>query len=221
MIKALIFDLDGTLADTERMHYRAWKETLLGNGVKEFSFADFLAFVGTSNEKVAGDFIASDRIPKSVAQLIEEKQNLYMELLPEVRLMAGAKEVIGRYHRKLHLAVASSSHKKEVLALLRLNDLDSFFDPVITGDMITRKKPDPEIYLKVQEILKVQPNQCIAFEDSSPGLNSAKNAGMYGVAIPNDFTANHDFSRADLVLGSLHEIDDKILPALREKNPEP
>ena len=76
MIKALIFDLDGTLANTELLHYRAWEKTLLNNGVNQLPLETFLNYVGTSNEKVAGDFIESDDINKTLTELVREKQEI-------------------------------------------------------------------------------------------------------------------------------------------------
>ena len=211
MIKALIFDLDGTLANTEMLHYQAWKEALLNNGVYQFSFETFLNYVGTSNEKVATDFIKSDKIEKSAAELIREKQDMYMEYIPEIKLCDGVREILSRYHKKKVLAVASSSYKQEIMAILGANDLTEYFSEVIGGDMVERKKPDPEIYLRVQSLLNLASEECLAFEDSSSGLIAAKNAGMYGVAIPNEFTRNHDFSRADYILGTLAEVNDEML----------
>jgi beta-phosphoglucomutase len=211
MIKALIFDLDGTLANTEMLHYRAWKEALLQNGVVRFTLETFLNYVGTSNEKVATDFIHSDKIDKSVAELIREKQALYLRFIPEISLCDGVREVLSRYHRKKLLAVASSSHQQEIMAILKTNKLAEYFSKVIGGDMVELKKPNPEIYLKVQSLLHVAPEECIAFEDSTSGLIAAKNSGMFGVAIPNEFTGNHDFGRADCILGTLAEVNDELL----------
>jgi len=219
MIKTLVFDLDGTLANTERLHYRAWKETLTANGVSEFSIETFMTFVGTSNEKVAGDYIRKEKIGKTIPQVVREKQAVYMDLIPEIKLFAGARDILIRYHGTYRLTLASSSHKKEILTLLKLHRLDTFFELIIGGDMVKRKKPDPEIYLKVQQEMSVKPHECIAFEDSEHGLNSAKYAGVYGVAIPNEFTRDHNFSRADLILDSLHAMNDKKITSLQQSPP--
>ncbi|MBW1635869.1 MAG: HAD family phosphatase [Deltaproteobacteria bacterium] len=219
MIKALVFDLDGTLANTELLHYRAWKETLASNGVAEFSLETFMTFVGTSNEKVAGDYITKEKIEKTIPQIVKEKQAIYMDLIPEVKLFDGAREIITRYHGTFRLALASSSHKKEILALLKSHQLDIFFELIIGGDMVRRRKPDPEIYLKVQQELSLAPHECVAFEDSEHGLNSAKNAAMYGVAIPNEFTRGHNFTRADLILNNLGAMDDEKIAALLQCPP--
>lgn len=214
MIRALIFDLDGTLVNTELLHYQAWREILLQNGVAEFTTERFLDYVGTSNEKVATDYIASDGIEKSVDELVLEKQATYMKRIPKIELCDGVLEILQRYQGKMHLAVASSSHKREIIAILESHGIANYFSVVIGGDMVVKKKPDPEIYLKVQGILGVSVEECLAFEDSGHGLNAAKNAGMFGVAIPNKYTSEHDFSRADRVVGSLDEVNDTFLEQL-------
>jgi len=219
MIKALIFDLDGTLANTEHLHHQAWEKTLLNNGVARFPLETFMNYVGTSNEKVAEDYIKSDNIRKNTAELVREKQTLFRDLIPGIELTRGAREIIDRYHTTFQLAIASSSYKNEIMLLLNSHKLNDYFDLVIGGDMVRRKKPDPEIYLKAQQSLGVLPEECIAFEDSEHGLSSAKNAGLYGVAIPNQFTLNHNFERADLTLNSLNEIDNEKITALLQHQP--
>lgn len=214
MIKALIFDLDGTLVNTEPLHYRAWKATLMENGVAEFTFETFLYYVGMSNEKLASDFINSDGIEKSVSELVRDKQAMYVEFIPNIHLCEGVHQVLQRYHKTMELAVASSSHQLEIKAILEAKELTGYFSRVVGGDMVDKKKPDPEIYLKVQSLFNVTAEECIAFEDSASGLNAAKNAGMYGVAIPNEFTRNHDFTRADRILSTLAEVDDELIRQL-------
>lgn len=214
MIQALIFDLDGTLANTEMLHFKAWRKALLQNGVGEFTLEDFLRYVGTSNEKVANDYIQSDGIKKSQKELVTEKQTLYMDLIPEVELCAGAREILERFHGKMSLAVASSSHEKEVRAILETHDLISYFPVILGGDMVQKRKPDPEIYLKAQNLLGKAPHECVAFEDSGPGLNAAKNAGVKAVAVPNEFTREHDFTRADSIVTSFNAVNLALLEGL-------
>jgi HAD superfamily hydrolase (TIGR01509 family) len=214
MIQALVFDLDGTLANTEMLHFKAWREALLQNGVAEFTLDHFLRYVGTSNEKVASDFIESDGIKKSQKELITQKQTIYMDLVPEVELCIGVKDILDRFQGQMSLAVASSSHEKEVRAILEIHSLSSYFPVVLGGDMVQERKPHPEIYLKAQSLLAMKPEECVAFEDSGPGLNAAKNAGMKAIAVPNEFTQGHDFSRADSVVASLCDVDIVLLQDL-------
>ena len=214
MIQALIFDLDGTLANTEMLHFKAWRETLLQNGVVEFSVEDFLHYVGTSNEKVAGDYRENKQIQKSREELVAEKQTHYMQLIPEVQLCPGAKAIVERFYGHMSLAVASSSHEKEIRAILEVHGLISYFPVILGGDMVQKRKPDPEIYLKAIGLLNKKPEHCVAFEDSGPGLHAAKNAGMKAIAVPNEFTREHDFTRADSVITSLAAVDLALLHGL-------
>ena len=211
MIKTFIFDLDGTLVNTEKLHYRAWKQALTQNGVGTISFETFLSFAGTSNEKVAADYINSHSIKKSITELVLEKQAFYMNLVPDVELCDGVCEVINTFKDKVSMAVASSSHRKEVHAILSAHGLIDSFSQIVGGDMVTRQKPDPEIYLTTNRLLGIAPQHSIAFEDSTHGLQAAKSAGLYSVAIPNEFTMGQDFSHADMVLNSLKEFSQEVL----------
>ncbi|BHH86187.1 HAD family hydrolase [Desulforhopalus sp. 52FAK] len=214
MIQALVFDLDGTLANTEKLHFKAWRKALLQNGVAEFTFEEFLRYVGTSNEKVANDYRESDGIQKSQNELVREKQTIYMELIPEVELCRGAQDIVDRFRGQMRLAVASSSHEKEVRAILEITGLLPHFSVVLGGDMVQNKKPDPEIYLKAQGVLGVSGMRSVAFEDSGPGLTAAKKAGMKTIAIPNEFTKAHDFTQADAIVESFDAVDDALIGSL-------
>lgn len=214
MIQALIFDLDGTLANTEDLHFRSWRDTILHNGADEFTFEQFLNYVGTSNEKVAGDFIQTYNSRKTIEELVKEKQQRYMQLIPEVELFIGAKELIEHFYGKYKLAVASSSHQPEIHAILKHHTLFDKMSVIFGGDMVTNKKPDPEIYLKTAKALNITPTHCIAFEDSNPGITAAKTAEMYTIALPNKYTKDHDFRAADLVLNSFNEFNQQTINRL-------
>ncbi len=119
MIEALIFDMDGTLVDSEHLHYESWKETLAHHHVERFPFDDFVAYVGTSNEKLAEDYISSEQLTLSVNDLVREKQLIYLEMIPEIELLPGVRQTIEFFHGRVRLAVASSSHRLELDRILR------------------------------------------------------------------------------------------------------
>lgn len=217
MIQALVFDLDGTLVNSEMIHFQAWRQTLLDHGVVEFSAERFLDYVGTSNEQVAADHRAATGL--SVAELVREKQQVYLGLIRQIPLCDGVREILAAYRGRLTLAVATSSHQREAMALLHSHGLADFFTLVLGGDMVERKKPNPEIYLKVLSCLGLAPHDCVAFEDSGHGLLAAKDAGMYGVVVANEYTRHHDFARADASLGGLGEVDDSFLQRLAARRP--
>ena len=214
VIRGLIFDLDGTLANTEMQHYRAWRKTLMANGVVELSMETFLTYVGTSNEKVAGDHVETFGLEKTVEELVREKQAIYMEAISEIELFSGVREFLQQFYKKLPIALATSSHCREAVAILKAKGILDFFDKVIGGDMVEKRKPDPEIYLQSCDMLGLPPASCVAFEDSTHGVESAHQAGMYVVAIPNSFTKEHYFSGADIVVQSIAEIDVHLQPLL-------
>ena len=214
MIKALIFDMDGTLVDSEMLHFKAWSEILLTHGVERFPFEDFLSYVGTSNEKLAADYIASANLACSIEELVHEKQTIYLELIPEMALLPGVRKTIKTFHGRYRLAVASSSHRIELEKILDILELRYYFEEVVGGDMVKKKKPDPEIYLKVRDLLGLNSGECVAFEDSESGIAAAKNGGLFGIAIPNRLSQNHDFSRADQLVERMDLVDDPLLKSL-------
>jgi len=219
MIRAMIFDMDGTLVDSETVHFEAWKKTLASHGATNFPFKDFISYVGASNEKLADDYIQSGGLEVARDRLVQEKQIIYLNMISGIRLLDGVEETIRKYFGKYRLAVASSSDCVEIEKILNTVSLRSSFEQVVGGDMVSRKKPDPEIYLKTARLLSLTPQQCIAFEDSESGLTAAKDAGMFAVAVPNKLSGHHDFSRADLIVDSIDlvaEVTVETFSAARE-----
>lgn len=214
MIHALIFDMDGTLVDSEMLHYEAWRETLHLSGVKSFSFEDFAQYIGVSNEKLAEDYIRDHHLLTNVNELILNKQQLYLKRIPEIEALPGVFELLSRYTGRYSLAIASSSDTVELHAILETLQLASHFDHVVGGNDVTHKKPNPEIYLHTSGLLGIEPCNCVVFEDSEPGIAAAKAAGMIGIAIPNNNLPDSDYSLADKVISRIDLADDPMLAEL-------
>ncbi len=214
MIKALIFDMDGTLVDSEKLHYQSWKTVLERHGIPSFSFTEFLDYVGTSNEKIATEYQATYQLKATSAVLISEKQQLHLERLNTVEPMPGSFTVIERFTNTLRLGVASSSHFIELQRILNVLGLEDIFEHVIGGDMITHRKPHPEIYQRSCALFDLPPEQCVAIEDTEPGITAAKEAGLYAIAIPNTLSKSHDFSKADKILNRIDQIDHALITGL-------
>ena len=214
VLQALIFDMDGTLVESERVHWQAWHDTLADHGLQTPSFEEFKKYVGMSDEQVAEDFSESGGRALDPSELLREKSVSYLQLIPQIRLLPGVRDTIDRYRERYPLAVASSSPYGDLIAILEHHKLLHHFSCIIGGDMVPHKKPEPDIYLLATSRMSVSPSACVAFEDSHSGVSAAKTAGLMAVAVPHSMSLDHDFSRADAILGSMSEVDDVLLQRL-------
>lgn len=222
-LDALIFDVDGTLADTEELHRQAFNEAFFACGVDwrwgPALYAELLQITG-GKERIA-NYISRQQVPAAergrllrlIPQMHAAKTRLYQELVAEghLRPRAGVLRLMMEARSAgLQLAIASTTAPMNVESLL----LSSFgrhaldwFRVIVTGDVVSRKKPAPDIYNLALERLALGPRRAIAFEDSAIGVRSAKAAGLFTVATPSLWTIGQDFSDADLVLTSLADPD--------------
>ena len=187
MIKAVIFDLDGVLADTAECHYRAWLETAGKLGIK-FNREKNHLLRGVSRREsililIEGQIeLGEDEIQK----LMDGKNNIYIKLVEKAGkklLLPGAMEFLNKLKKAgMKLALASSS--RNARRILKLTELDKgFFDTVIDGNDIKNTKPDPEIFLSAAGKLNVRPYECLVAEDAPAGIEAAKRAGMLTLGI--------------------------------------
>lgn len=223
MLAALIFDLDGTLADTEETHRQAFNAAFIEFGLWwDWSpplYAKLLAVSG-GKERLR-HHIGTLRVPPAerarllehVPALHETKTRIYTELVVRGQrpFRPGVLALLDAAHRAgLKLAIASTTTSANVDALLRANlgaGSDIGFDVIACGDQVKEKKPAPDIYRLALACLRLAPESCIAFEDSRNGLRAAKAAGLATVVTPSGWTVAQDFSAADLVLPSLEGLD--------------
>jgi HAD superfamily hydrolase (TIGR01509 family) len=220
---ALVFDVDGTLADTEELHRQAFNEAFFACQVDwrwgPALYAELLQITG-GKERIA-EYISRHQMPASergrllrlVPQMHAAKTRIYRELVAlghlhprpgVVRLMKEARAA------GVKLAIASTTSPENVESLLWSSfgiEASRWFSAVATGDVVPRKKPAPDIYNLVLEKLGISPERAIAFEDSAIGVRSAKAAGLFTIATPTLWTIGQDFAFADLVLTSLADPD--------------
>jgi len=220
---ALVFDVDGTLADTEELHRQAFNEAFFACGIDwrwgPALYAELLQITG-GKERIA-EYISRHQMPASergrllrlVPQMHAAKTRIYRELVAlghlhprpgVVRLMKEARAA------GVKLAIASTTSPENVESLLWSSfgiEASRWFSAVATGDVVPRKKPAPDIYNLVLEKLGISPERAIAFEDSAIGVRSAKAAGLFTIATPTLWTIGQDFAFADLVLTSLADPD--------------
>lgn len=209
-IKALIFDLDGLLADTEALHCRAYQMALLEHNV-ELREADYGEHWVRRGHGIT-EWLALQRLDLDPRALRSRKSRHYLDLLAtSLRPMDGALELLQQWHGKKKIALASSSYRDAVDGVLTGLGIAAFFEVVVSGLDVPRVKPAPDIFLKAARQLNVEPANCLVLEDAEKGVMAAHLAGMHCVAVPNSYTRHHDFSRAARICSSLREITADLL----------
>jgi HAD superfamily hydrolase (TIGR01509 family) len=204
--RAVIFDMDGLLLDTEVLWQRAEEELFRRHGDR-FTQADKLAVMGTSFEMTARYF--AERLGRSEehgTELVDELGELMHSLLQkEVSSRPGAVELVSRLRADgVRLALASNSSRFLVETALATAGLTDAFEAIVTSDDVAQAKPAPDIYLLACARLGIQPAEALALEDSAPGIEAAKAAGLVCIAVPQ--FAETDVSAADRVIDSLEEL---------------
>ncbi len=218
-LSALIFDVDGTLADTEELHREAFNRAFVDYRFDwEWSPADYRQLLAiTGGKERLAHFIAAldvredDRslFQSYIGELHAAKTAHYIQRIRShpVPLRAGVEPLLREARRMgLRLAIASTTTRRNIEALLSAAlgpDATSWFEVITCGDDVPRKKPAPDIYLAALQLLRLPAGQCVAFEDSANGLASAKAAGIYTVITPTLLTEDEDFSGADWLLPDL------------------
>lgn len=217
MVKAIIFDFDGTILDTETPDFHCWQAMFEDHG-SELERDIWCQVVGTTWDHFNPFDYLEQKIGRSVNrddlhQLHREK---FHELVAKQVPLPGVESVLATAQELgIKLAVASSSQRSWVEGHLDRLGLLQHFSVTKTADDVERVKPDPALYTEALKALDVVASEAIAFEDSVNGVKAAKAAGIYCIAIPNSVTQNLDFSHADHKVGSLSELDiRKILETL-------
>lgn len=219
-MKAIIFDFDGLILDTETPDYHSWQKVYQAYGL-ELPLDLWLTFVGGTSETT---FEPHDYLEKTLNSKVDREQiwvsrrKSYLKHLEDLPVMPGVKALLdaGKLNG-LKLAVASSSPENWVSGHLTRLELSEYFDAIVTADDVEETKPNPALFLLAAEKLGVRPNEAIVLEDSPNGVNGAKRAQMFVVAVPNSVTAGADLSAADLLLSSLNEITlDDLLAKARQ-----
>ncbi|HEV2414682.1 MAG TPA: HAD family hydrolase [Candidatus Dormibacteraeota bacterium] len=207
MIRAIVFDFDGLILDTEEPIHRSWLEVYRAYG-QDLPFERWVQTVGSTNTAFDPRRYLEERLGRPLSQdVLKRRLERRTEMVLANQPLPGVVQRIDEARGLgLKLGVASSSSREWVSGHLdRLGILDRF-DCLRCRDDVARVKPEPDLYLAAIDCLGVTPSEAIAVEDSPNGVTAAKRAGMGCVAIPNKITAQLDLSRADLVLSSLADL---------------
>jgi beta-phosphoglucomutase len=221
---AVIWDVDGTLVDTAELHFRAWED--MGRMLNhEFTRAQFAATFGRRNPEIIHEIFGRRFTDTQVAELGEQKEELYraaaqrqgVELLPGVRaLLEGLREAGFRQ------AVGSSAPRGNLDLILRLTNVDSFFDAVVSMEDTQRGKPDPQVFLVGAAKLGIAPQKCLVLEDAPAGVEAAHAGGMKCIAV--SFVGHHSAEKlcaagAERVVRTLEDVSPAQVEQLLEVYP--
>ena len=241
-LNALIFDVDGTLAETEELHRRAFNETFAAFDVNhdwpdqerswqwdEETYARLLKTTG-GKERIT-QYLSEDAVidpapwKSRITELHRAKTTRFGELLGngELELRPGIAELIEHARRlRLRVAVATTTSRPNVEALSRAcfaQDADEVFDVIAAGDEVAAKKPAPDVYQLALKRLELAPTDCLAIEDSLNGLIAAQSADLFCVVSPSAYTRTEDHSAADLLLPEFERVDlDDVQKMMRKKH---
>jgi HAD superfamily hydrolase (TIGR01509 family) len=217
VITTVIFDLDGLLADTERLHCQAYQDALRCHGaaLTEAEYAEHWVRSGRG----IGDWVSIHGLTVDPVMVRARKSERYLELLTvSLQPMDGALALLESLHGKKTLALASSSYRDAVDAVLRGLDITHYFKAVISGLDVERVKPAPDIFLAAARAVGARPSECLVLEDAEKGVLAAYEAGMACIAVPNEHTRHHDFSRATRICASLKEITLEFIEELAKRS---
>ena len=180
MFDAVIFDWDGTLADTRQVIVISFQKAL--NEVNCKVTNEYIERrIGIGAAETFRDIIRSAKVDvdeKLIYHLIERKSQLEIELTDQVQLFPGVKELLEALHGKVKMGLASMNNHSVISHLVKANDLEKYFDVILTAESVSNSKPNSEIFLKTAAKLKTSSEKCVVIEDSIFGVKAAKSANM-------------------------------------------
>ncbi len=221
MIKAIIFDCDGLIIDTETAWYRAIQELYVENEL-DLPLEVYAQCIGSTLEMFDPYQHLAERLtkPMSMENIRSISKEKYTKLIKDQVLRPGVMEYLQAAKRLgLRIGLASSSSRDWVEHYLKTFEIYDYFDTIRTADDVLLVKPNPELYLQAMKALGVVGEEAIVFEDSLNGLRAAKDAGLYCVVVPNEVTSFMDFTNHDLRINSMADLSlDEVINRIEHNN---
>ncbi len=180
--EGIIFDCDGTLADTMPLHWRAW-QAITQRHKLQFPVDRFYALGGVPTRDILKMLSREQGVPIDPAAVALEKENEYLPLITQVEPVDVVVSVARNHHGTTPLAVASGGTKKIITQVLEHLGIRELFDAIVTSEDVTRQKPAPDIFIEAARRMGVRPEHCRAYEDTDLGLQAIRAAGMEAVDV--------------------------------------
>jgi len=201
---AVLWDLDGTLVDSEEYHWLAWRDTMASEGLP-ITRDEFLKTFGLRNDEILPRWLGAAATPARIQQIADAKEQRYRNLIRAGGLDAlpGAAEWLERLHAEgWRQAIASSAPRKNVETVLEVTRLADCFQALVSAEDVTIGKPDPQVFLTAASRLGAAPAQCIVVEDAAAGVEAARRAGMRSIGV----SRNGKQLPADIAVASLADL---------------
>jgi HAD superfamily hydrolase (TIGR01509 family) len=213
--RAVLWDLDGTLADSSEFHWRSWLEALEPEGV-HITRDDFLASFGQRNDTILPVWLGADADAERIRRVADAKEEAYRRIVAEEGLdpLPGAAEWVRALHDAgWRQAIASSAPRENVRVMHRALRFEGLIETLVGAEDVHRGKPDPEVFLAAAAHLGVEPERCVVVEDAPAGIEAARRGGMKSIGV-----GSGDVGTADVVVGSLADLPDDTFGALLNRN---
>jgi beta-phosphoglucomutase family hydrolase len=213
MLKAVIFDMDGVIIDSEPAHLRVCLELFKKLNI-DLSEEEYGRFIGVSNTSMWTTLKQMYGLAQTIQELAEQQARANIDDFKngDDKPMPGILELLSNLKKEgIKIGLASSSPLETINLILEKFEIKDYFDAVVSGENLKRGKPAPDIYLKAAEMLSVFPENCIAIEDSNHGVCAAKSAGMKCVGFQNTNSGNQDLSDSDLKVDSIEKLHTVVL----------
>lgn len=213
MLKAVIFDMDGVLIDSEPIHFQAVIQVLSKYGLS-IEFQYYKQFIGSTTYKIWEHIKERFELQEPVEELIRKSDGEKRKILDESGFIRidGAAELVKEVKSKNYkIALASSSPYEYIIEAMNFLGICELFDVIVSGAAISRPKPAPDIFLQTAKQLQIEAGECLVIEDSNAGVRAAKTAKMTCLGFYNPSSGEQDLSAADHIIDNFSNIDTSFL----------
>jgi HAD superfamily hydrolase (TIGR01509 family) len=211
MIKGIIFDMDGVIVDSNQFHYDNWNTHFKKHFNITIAKEDFASRLGESAKDFTKYFVDKYEINEDYKEVLGEILSYYEKNSKKLKLKEGIIEALPKLKKKYKIALATGANKEWAMQVVTSLGIVDYFDYIIAGNEVKKAKPEPEIFLRAAEMIKLRPEECVVIEDAAFGILAAKRAGMYCISIPDELTKLQDHSLADIKLNSIKELNSELL----------
>jgi beta-phosphoglucomutase family hydrolase len=216
--KAVLWDMDGTLINSEELHWIAWRNTMAKEGLA-ITHEQFLATFGQRNDSIIPAWLGAAATPETIQRIGNVKEELYRHLVRRdgISPEPGVTDWLHRLHKRgWQQAIASAAPRANIEAVLDGLSAAHIFQGIVSAEDVQRGKPDPEVYLLAASRVGVPPERCVVVEDAVAGIEGARRAGMHSIGVSH----NGKILNGDFVVSSLDELPpDAFEELLKEADP--